>query len=92
MADQNEQDGWPMWPDVEQAEQVANNILLQHPDQPQDTISFDQSGSTAEYLRAIGPDIILRVEDICNIMHSASSSDSSVDSAAEVHSDPSFLL
>lgn len=36
----------------------------QHPDQPQDTITFDQSGSTANYLRATGPDVHLSVEEV----------------------------
>jgi hypothetical protein len=49
--------------------QMADNYpqeeqLPQHPDVPQDTISFDQSESTAHYLRAHGPDITLNIEDI----------------------------
>lgn len=36
----------------------------QHPDQPQDTITFDQSGSTTNYLRATGPDVHLSVEEV----------------------------
>ncbi|CAO2144855.1 unnamed protein product [Urochloa humidicola] len=63
--------GWEAWPD-----NVADNMDLddaqleqvpQHPGQPQDTISFDQSGSTAEYLRENGPDITLTVEDVQRI-------------------------
>lgn len=62
---QAEQD-WPEWP---QEAQMADNIqhedqLPQHPDVPQDTISFDQSGSTAHYLRAQDPDITVNIEDI----------------------------
>lgn len=47
-----------------QMEDLMDNWVPQHPDQPQDTITFDQSGSTANYLRANGPDIVLRVEDV----------------------------
>jgi hypothetical protein len=56
----NEQD------DVEDAlmEDVEENWVPQHLDQPQDTITFNQSGSTANYLRANGPDIHLSVEEV----------------------------
>ncbi|CAN6171614.1 unnamed protein product [Urochloa humidicola] len=66
--------GWDAWPD-----NVADNMVVndepdllpeqvpQHPDRPQDTISFDQSGSSAEYLRATGPDITLTLEDVQKI-------------------------
>lgn len=38
---------------------VVENWVPQHPDQPQDTITFNQSGSTANYLRAnTGPTFI----------------------------------
>jgi len=45
-------------------EDLMDNWVPQHPDQPYDTITFDQSGSTANYFRANGPDIVLRVEDV----------------------------
>jgi hypothetical protein len=52
--------------DVEDAlmEDVEENWVPQHPDQPQDTITFNQSGSTANYLRANGHDIHLSVEEV----------------------------
>jgi hypothetical protein len=43
---------------------VAENWVPQHPDQPQDTVTFDQSGSTANYLRATGPVTYLNVDAI----------------------------
>jgi hypothetical protein len=90
--EENAQNGWPQWPD-DQAEQVANNNPFpQHPDQPQDSISFDQSDSSATYLRATGPDLVLRVEDICNIACSDSSFESSVDSVSEAHRTPSITF
>jgi hypothetical protein len=55
---QNDGDGANMEPDV------VDDVVPHHPDQPQDTISFNQSGSIANYLRATGPDIHLSVEDI----------------------------
>ena len=42
-----------------QMEDLMDNWVPQHPDQPYDTITFDQSGSTANYFRANGPDIVL---------------------------------
>jgi hypothetical protein len=45
-------------------EDVEENWVPQHLDQPQDTITFNQSGSTANYLRANGPDIHLSVEEV----------------------------
>ncbi|CAN6328775.1 unnamed protein product [Urochloa humidicola] len=56
-------DAWPEW-DANINVQGQAPQVPQHPDQPQDSISFDQSGSTASYLRANGPDIHLSVEMI----------------------------
>jgi hypothetical protein len=44
-----------------------------------ESISFDQSGSTAQYLLAQGPDITLNVEDVLagRFLGSSSSSSSS---------------
>lgn len=51
--------------EVDQMEEdVMENGIPQHRGQPQDTISFNQSGSTATYLRATGPDIHLSVEEV----------------------------
>lgn len=58
MADGDEQGDEPM--DME----VVENWVPQHPNQPQDTITFDQSGRMAKYLRAMGADIHLSMEDI----------------------------
>ncbi|CAL4993466.1 unnamed protein product [Urochloa decumbens] len=72
-------DEWPAWPEQQEDNndvEVVAEIVPQHPDQPQDTISFDQSGSTACYLRAHGPDITLRVEDVLQGKYASSSSDS----------------
>lgn len=57
-----------------------------HPDQPQDNISFNQSGGTANYLRATRPNIHLRVEDVLAVIQNgqnvvALDSDSSGDSS-----------
>ncbi|CAN6248342.1 unnamed protein product [Urochloa humidicola] len=54
---------WPQW------DNVAKNAMHQpevplHPDNPQDSISFDQSGSSVAFLRANGPDVLLSVEMI----------------------------
>ncbi|CAL5075059.1 unnamed protein product [Urochloa decumbens] len=60
----------------------------------QDTVSFDQSGSTACYLQAHGPDITLRVEDVLQGNYASSSSESD-NSEPEVQSNlpcTSFLV
>lgn len=64
--------------------------IPQHPDQQQESMSFDQSRSTAQYLRAHGPDIHLIVDmvfggQVDNTSNSSSSSSSgaSVTSANE---------
>lgn len=55
-------------------------------DQQQESISFDQSGSSAHYLRAHGPDITLTVEDVLvgKFRDSGSSSSSSEASSSEM--------
>ena len=57
-----------------------------HPDHPQDTISFDQSGTTAEYLRHHSQDIVLTLEQVLQgdlgSDSSSSGSSSSVTSSA----------
>lgn len=45
-----------------------DNWVPQHPDQPQDTTTFDQSGSTANYLRATSPVADLSMEKILAAM------------------------
>ncbi|CAN6164029.1 unnamed protein product [Urochloa humidicola] len=72
--------GWDAWPEPEADNMDAPIVqqVPQHPDQTQDTASFDQSGSTAEYLRAIGPDIVLTVEDVLKGKYAASTSQDEV--------------
>lgn len=86
----------PVLEEEDAAEIVDEELFPQHPEHPQDTISFDQSGSTAHYIRAHGPDIVLTVEDVlAGNYGSASSSSSSSSSDAEVQSSPpcvAFLL
>ncbi|CAL4963957.1 unnamed protein product [Urochloa decumbens] len=69
---------WPAWPEQQEDDIEAEvaEIVPQHPDQPQDTVSFDQSGSTTCYLWAHGPDITLRVEDVLQGKYASSSSES----------------
>ncbi|CAL5074100.1 unnamed protein product [Urochloa decumbens] len=71
-------EAWPAWPDEHQEDNMIGN---QDDGVQQESISFDQSGSTAEYLRAKGPDIVLNIDDILKgKMVAASSSSSSDDS------------
>lgn len=81
--------------------EVMENWVPRHLEQPQDTITFNQLGSTANYLRATGPDIHLSAEEvlasICDEQinsESASSDDSGV--VTSVHSAsvtvPDFVL
>lgn len=85
-------DVWPAWMD----DQVGDNApedqvppVPQHPEQPQDSISFDQSGSTARYLQATGPDIVIRIEDVlAGNYGSSSNSSTSSSSGSEVQSLP----
>ena len=57
-------DDWDAWPIPNQGDNLVQHQDHEAPPQPQDSISFDQSGSTVEYLRAHGPDITLIVEDV----------------------------
>ncbi|RLN03558.1 hypothetical protein C2845_PM13G06880 [Panicum miliaceum] len=77
--------GLPEWPpEVQMAENAPQEQQVpQHPDVPQDTISFDKSGSTAQYLRAHGPDITLNIDDI--FRGTIQSSSSSSNDASSVH-------
>jgi hypothetical protein len=84
---------------VDQMEmEVVQNWVPQHPEQPQDTITFDQSGCTANYLRATGPDIHLSVEEILvgaqMLVDTSSSEDSSVVSSVRNANVvvPSFII
>ncbi|CAL4989039.1 unnamed protein product [Urochloa decumbens] len=95
--DLDENAAWPEWlaqqvGNAETEDLIAQNVP-QHPDQPQDTVSFDQSGSTTCYLRAHGPDINLTVEDVIQGRYgSPSDSDSS---ESEIQSSPpceAFLI
>jgi len=43
---------------------IDEEAIPHHPDQPQDTISFNQSRSTMNYLRTTCPDIHLIVEEV----------------------------
>ncbi|CAN6196796.1 unnamed protein product [Urochloa humidicola] len=89
----NGNEGWPEW-DVDQngggqQQQAVPHAVPQHPAQPQDTISFDQSGSSAYFLRANGPDVNLSVEmiqqgQLRNDSSSSSSEVSSVNQSAGV--------
>ncbi|CAN6359072.1 unnamed protein product [Urochloa humidicola] len=84
----NDEDDWPDW--------MAQDDNLNNPvedEVQQESISFDQSGSTAEYLRAHGPDIELNIDDVLKGKVAASSgSSSSSGSAAHsyVVTSPSF--
>lgn len=89
----NGAENWPQWFGAQEemldGENVEQHAVPQHPDHPQDTVSFDQFGSTAEYLRADGPDIVLRVEDVMAGNYGSSNSSSSSDSySSEVQSSP----
>jgi len=67
---------WPHWGNQAEdfAEQQAENEDVIMEEVQQQEISFDQSGSTAEYLRANGPDITLNVEDVLAGKYNNSSS------------------
>jgi hypothetical protein len=62
--------------------------------EPQQSISFDQSGSTANYLRANGPDIALNIDDVLarnfGVGSSSSSSSDATSAEPEVQSAPSL--
>lgn len=77
---------WDPWPEENQADNAAQLADLIDEDQQQESISFDQSGSSAHYLRAHGPDITLTVEDVLvgKFRDSGSSSSSSEASSSEM--------
>jgi hypothetical protein len=82
--------GWDAWPDVDQQQenewQEEVDQVMEEPVQQQDSVTFDQSGSTAEYLRAHGPDIVLNVEDVLSgKFKTGSSSSTSSDASSPVH-------
>ena len=52
------------WGNQADNELQLNEMQLNEDEPQQESISFDQSGSSAHYLRAHGPDITLSVEDI----------------------------
>ena len=89
----NEEDNWDAWDQAVHDIQAQNDDQQQmevygplaHPEHPQDSISFIQSGSTASYLRRHGPDIFLTVHQVLegqlgDISSSSSDSSSSVTS------------
>lgn len=95
--DDHMEDAWPEWfPGNDHQDGMAANQhdhLPQHPAQPQHSFSFDQLGSTATYLRANGPDIVLRVEDVLAGLYAADASSGSSDSSeSEVQSYPSVAF
>jgi len=63
-AEVNLNNDWDPWPEENQANNANQLADLINEDQQQESISFDQSGSSAHYLRALGPDINLTVEDV----------------------------
>ena len=72
----NGQDAWP------EPNQGENEIDQEEDIQKQGSISFDQSGSTAEYLRAHGPDIFLNLDDVLKGKFQTTESSSSSTSEA----------
>jgi hypothetical protein len=64
------------------------------PTEPQQSISFDQSGSTSNYLRANGSDITLNIDDILagnfGVDSSSSSSSDATSAEPEVQGAPSL--
>jgi hypothetical protein len=93
IAQANQQAGWDAWP----ADDVVQGDNLQMEDaEPQYSISFDQSGSTTNYLRANGPDIALNIDDVLagnfGVGSSSSSSSDATSAEPEVQSAPSFLF
>jgi len=76
-----------------EVDQQMNNGPPAHPEQPQDTISFDQSGSTANYLRNHGQDIVLTLDQVMQgqITIESSSSDSSSSVTSAAYGEPDHL-
>lgn len=61
---------------------------LQQPQQQHDSVTFDQSGSTTQYLRANGPDIHLTVDMVLQGQLGSASNSSSSSSVSSVNSLP----
>ena len=89
-------DIWDNWDQVEQNDlpqniEIDDNAPPAHLEHPQDTISFDQFGSTANFLRQHGQDIVLTLEQVLDGQlgnnSSSSESSSSVSSAVQGSSD-----
>jgi len=79
---------WAQWADqeVNMEEQQDDNVDDILEEVQQQEISFDQSGSTAQYLRAHGPDITLNVADVIVGKVNSSSSDRDTPSSSTVAS------
>ena len=75
--------GWDAWYEPDQGE---NEVQQEEDFQQQGSTSFDQSGSSAEYLRANGPDIVLNLDDVLNgrFQTTGSSSSSSANEASSI--------
>jgi hypothetical protein len=66
---------------------------MEEPVQQQDSVTFDQFGSSAEYLRAHGPDIVLNVEDVlAGKFRAGSSSSTSSDASSPVEPEVQSML
>jgi hypothetical protein len=72
---EQDEDGWEPWDNVVQnfeaqqddsdpQQQQEADIGPLHPEHPHNTTGFDQSRSTAAYLRKHGPDIVLTLEQV----------------------------
>lgn len=72
--------------DMGQPMDGMGNVEADEPIQEQDSITFDQSGSTAQYLRAHGPDIHLTVEMVLNGQVGSTSGSSTSSSNSSVNS------
>ena len=83
---------------AQNAMNIDEEAIPHHPDQPQDTISFNQSRSTMNYLRTTGSDIHLTVEEVMADIQNSTSSDGSdsprVQSALQINMVlvPPFIL
>jgi len=88
----NVEQGWDAWPEDQQDDNGIQQPYIN--DQQQEAISFDQLGSSAQYLRAHGPDITLTVEDMLagNLGNTSSSSSSDASSQLVVQFQPSGVF
>ena len=79
---------WAQWADqeVNMEEQQDDNVDDILEEVQQQEISFDQSGSTAQYLTGHGPDITLNVADVIVGKVNSSSSDRDTPSSSTVAS------